>query len=291
MRLLALGLIILCFGASPVSAQSLPRAIYVDPPDDPHKPARMEVLHIPSGDVKINGIAYVAAGPGPHPAALLLHGMPGNEKNLDLAQAMRRAGWTVVAINYRGSWGSPGIFHFSQVLEDPAAALAYLRQPENAERLAIDTKRMVVVGHSMGGWAAAHTLTRDHALLGGALISPGDMATFGDKGHDFAQKFVEDDRESITEPDSAALADELVAHAGDWGMLALAPQLADQRLLVLYSNDRGKSHTETFLDALKAAKAKKLTVGYTATDHSWSDHRIALQAQVINWLENLPAKN
>lgn len=291
MRLFALSLMVLCLAAPPASAQTLPRSIYVDPPEDPHAPARLEVLHIPSGDVKINGIAYVAAGPGPHPAALLLHGMPGNEKNLDLAQAMRRAGWTVVAINYRGIWGSPGTFHFAQTLEDADATLAYLRTPEVAAKLGIDTKRMVLVGHSMGGWIAAETLAHDHGLLGAVLISPGDTAAIGRMGYDKALAFVEDDRESIAEPDSATLAKELVAHADDWSMPALAPQLADQRLLILYSNDFVKDHAVKLIDALKAAKAKKLTVGYTATDHSWSDHRIALQAQVINWLETLPAKN
>jgi predicted alpha/beta-fold hydrolase len=66
----------------------------------------MEVLHIPSGGVEINGVAYVAAGAGPHPVLVLFHGLPGNEKNLDLAQAVRRAGWTVVTLNYRGSWAA-----------------------------------------------------------------------------------------------------------------------------------------------------------------------------------------
>ena len=290
MRLLALSLMALCLAAAPASAQSLPRSIYVDPPDDPHAPAHLEVLHIPSGDVKINGIAYVAAGPGPHPTALLLHGMPGNERNLDLAQAMRRAGWTVVAINYRGVWGSPGPFHFAQTLEDTDAALAYLRVPDNAAKLGIDTRRIVVVGHSMGGWIAAHILAHDHALLGAAMISPGDLALLAQQGREAALAFIEDDRESIAEPDSATLADELMAHAGDWTMAPLAPQLADQRMLVLYSNDFVKDHAVKFIDALKAAKSKKLTVGYTATDHAWSDHRIALQAQVINWLETLPIK-
>ena len=48
------------------------------------------------------------AGAGRRPTVVLLHGLPGNEKNLDLAQAIRRAGWNVVTFNYRGSWGSPG---------------------------------------------------------------------------------------------------------------------------------------------------------------------------------------
>jgi pimeloyl-ACP methyl ester carboxylesterase len=290
MRLFALSLMLL-FLAAPAGAQSLPRSIYVDPPDDPHAPARLEVLHIPSGEVKINGIAYVAAGPGPHPTALLLHGMPGNEKNLDLAQAMRRAGWTVVAINYRGIWGSPGTFHFAQTLEDTDAALAYLRAPDNAAKLGIDTRRLVLVGHSMGAWIAARTLAHDHALLGAALISPGDLALIAQQGREAALSFVEEDRESIAEPDSATLADELMAHSADWQLTALAPQLAESRMLLLYSNDFVKDHALKLLDALKAARSKKLTVGYTATDHAWSDHRIALQAQVINWLESLPGKN
>jgi len=46
---------------------------------------------------------YVAAGAGPHPAVVLLHGFPGNEKTLDLAQDVRRAGWNVLYFNYRGA--------------------------------------------------------------------------------------------------------------------------------------------------------------------------------------------
>jgi len=50
----------------------------------------------PEGGVQINGVVYVASGERPHPAFVFFHGLPGNEKNLDLAQAVRRAGWTVI---------------------------------------------------------------------------------------------------------------------------------------------------------------------------------------------------
>ena len=290
MRSLALGLVLLCLAAPPAFADSLPRAIYVDPPEDAHHPAHFEVLHIPSAGVEINGIAYVPAGPGPHPTVALLHGMPGNEKNLDLAQAMRRAGWLVVAFNYRGSWGSPGAFHFAQTLEDTQAVLAYLRNPETTAKLGVDTRRLVLVGHSMGGWISAQTLARDPALLGAALISPGDLALIAAPGRDAAMSFILDDRETIAETDSDTLADEMMGHLEDWKLSALAPRLKDRRLLVLYSHDGLESHALSLIEPLKAAKSKGLTAAYTATDHAWSDHRIALQAQVINWLESLPAK-
>ena len=287
MRLLAVCLITLCFAASPAFAESLPRAVYVDPPEDARNPARFEVLHVPSGGVEINGIAYIPSGPGPHPAVLLLHGLPGNEKNLDLAQSVRRAGWTVVTINYRGSWGSPGEFHFGQTFDDAAAALAFMRAPDTAKRLAIDPRRIAVIGHSMGGWITAHTLARDPALLGAALISPGDMGALGRADHATILSVLRDNRETLAIADSDALADELAAHAADWSFPALTPQLKDRRLLVLYSHDGLEADSLSLINPLKAAKSKGLAVGYTATDHAWSDHRIALQAQVINWLETL----
>lgn len=39
---------------------ALPAAIYTDPAPDKAHPPRMEVLHIPSGGVEINGVAYLA---------------------------------------------------------------------------------------------------------------------------------------------------------------------------------------------------------------------------------------
>jgi predicted alpha/beta-fold hydrolase len=80
----------------------VPTAIFTDPPADAAHPAKMTVLHIPSHGVLINGIAYQPAGAGLHPTLVICHGLPGNEKNLDLAQAVRRAGWNVITFNYRG---------------------------------------------------------------------------------------------------------------------------------------------------------------------------------------------
>ena len=62
----------IALSAAPLCAQQPPRAIFTDPPHDAKHPARMEVLHIPSGGVRINGVAYLAAGAGRHPAFVFL---------------------------------------------------------------------------------------------------------------------------------------------------------------------------------------------------------------------------
>jgi hypothetical protein len=81
---------------SPVSAQAaaapVPRAVVMDNPRDAKHPAANRQLLIPSGGVGMNALFFLAAGSGLKPTLLLLHGLPGNEQNLDLAQAIRRAG-------------------------------------------------------------------------------------------------------------------------------------------------------------------------------------------------------
>lgn len=83
-------------------AQSVPSSIFTDTKPDRLHPAKMTVLHIPSHGVSINGLLYQPSGAGPHPTLVMCHGL-GNEKNLDLAQAVRRSGWNAVTFNYRGS--------------------------------------------------------------------------------------------------------------------------------------------------------------------------------------------
>ncbi len=133
---------LLFFVAGGTCGQSASPAIFTDPLVDAAHPAHMTVLRIPTHGVQVNGIIYQPAGAGPHPTLVICHGLPGNEKNLDLAQAARRAGWNSVTFNYRGSWGSPGNFRFSQNLEDADAVLVYLRDPENAKSLGVDTSRI-----------------------------------------------------------------------------------------------------------------------------------------------------
>tara|TARA_R110002072_G_scaffold240504_1_gene399064 strand:+ start:336 stop:1229 length:894 start_codon:yes stop_codon:yes gene_type:complete len=116
--------------------------------------ASITELTIESHGSRMPGLAYLAAGSGPHPTVLLLHGYPGNEKNLDVAQALRRNGWNVVFFHYRGAWGSEGEFSFRNSEQDVQAVLNYMRDPANAKTLRIDPELISIVGHSMGGHMA-----------------------------------------------------------------------------------------------------------------------------------------
>ena len=165
-------------------ARPIPSSVISDPAPDSANPPRSAQVLVPSHGMGMNALFYLAGGVGPHPTVVLLHGFPGNEQNLDLAQAIRRAGWNVLTLHYRGAWGSPGTFSIRHVLEDADAAVAFVRRPEIADKFAIDTHRIVLGGHSMGGFASAAHARTDRQLLGVVLI---DAWNVGNAGQEFAR--------------------------------------------------------------------------------------------------------
>ena len=275
------------------TAQQLPTAITADPAPDKAHPAKMEAFQIPSHGAALNAIAYLAAGEGPHPVVIVLHGFPGNEKNLDLAQAIRRAGWTAIFFDYRGSWGSPGQFSFTHSIEDTQAAIAYLRKPATVSRLHIDPKRVVLIGHSMGGFMAAYAGAHDPTIAATGLISaanfkdwaegsaiPGDEKATRAK---LAQGLIKEDILPLAGCTGESLADEMLAHK-EWNFLDYASMFGNRPLLIITSDDGLAGPSIAFGGEVRKQGSSHVTEQHFATDHSYSDQRIALETAVLNWL-------
>ncbi len=265
-------------------------------PFDETNPPRLAETVFDSGDAGLNAILYESQGPGPHPTVVLLHGFPGNERNLDLAQAIRRAGWNVVFFHYRGAWGSGGTFTFLHVLEDVEAVVDAISRPAFAADHRIDPARIALVGHSMGGFAAlvaGAELERVRCVASISGANLGAMArTIGsmpERAADFA-KTLDGWSGPIRGPGGAALVAELVRYAERFDTTSHASALARKGvLLIAGGRDRvtpATFHHEPLAEALRAADARSLaTTIFEQADHAYSGHRIALARRVIGWLE------
>lgn len=288
--LLSAAIAVTLLGAVSAQAQAQalpPAALYTDPPANPAAPPRNAIVKIPTGGTFVNGVVFVPAGAGPHPTVVLLHGLPGNEKNLDLAQVLRRAGWTVVTFNYRGSWGSPGEFRFANVLEDTKAALAFARDPANAGPLQIDPARIVLAGHSMGGWATLQTAGQTKGLLGAIGISAADMGARAGSARPALVTMMSENMESLAGVTAASMADEIIAKGANWTFAKAAPGLAAAPLL-LTSSDDGLGPASTALATTVRAAGGKVAEVHIATDHSYAGKRVALASAILAWLAALP---
>src|SRR5436190_24044770 len=99
----SLVIVFVLFISTNIFAQS-DSIVLKDVPWDRTSPAGSIELFIPSANSLLAGFIYKANGAQKHPTLLLLHGYPGNERNLDIAQVVRSHGWNVIYFDYRGSW-------------------------------------------------------------------------------------------------------------------------------------------------------------------------------------------
>jgi pimeloyl-ACP methyl ester carboxylesterase len=273
----------------PLAAQQ-PRALTTDPAPNPAAPTRNLETVLDSHGSHIIGMLMLASGAQPHPAVILLHGFPGYEQNLDLAQTLRRAGFNVLAMHYRGSWGSQGTFTFAHCMEDVSTMLDYLTTPANFAKFHTDPHRIVVIGHSMGGFLTIAALAQHPQLAAGVVITEGSPV------HDTADYFGLNpdpaDYAPLANTSPAALQHEAQSHTTDWSFPAFAAQIAahphsaghPRPILILSANDGLRSSNEALAAALKQA-GSPVTYQHFATDHGFSDHRIALQTTILNWLQ------
>jgi pimeloyl-ACP methyl ester carboxylesterase len=257
----------------------------------------MQSFQIPSQGGLLNAFVYVAAGVGPHPAVVLLHGFPGNERNLDLAQDIRRAGWDVLYFDYRGSWGSPGDFSFTHGIEDTAAAIDYLRSPAMARILRLDPSRIVLLGHSMGGFMAVQDAAADQRILGIGLISASDIGGRTPQATDqepstikmLSARYEQWGMAPMAGCTPDGLARETLANAGQWSFMAKVDSLKTRPMLIVTSDDAYARGDEAFAAALRRAGNVRVSTLHLPTDHAYSDQRGPLSSAVLRWLATMAA--
>jgi dipeptidyl aminopeptidase/acylaminoacyl peptidase len=255
-----------------------------------YPPAAAE-LALESGGSRLNGFLYLAAGKAPHPTVLLLHGFPGNERNGDLAQTLRRAGMNVLLFDYRGNWGSGGTFSFGHTLEDVGAAIAFIRSDSSRSAFRVDPRRIILAGHSMGGWLALMGTAADSSIACAVALD------FWNTGYDGQQMRTDHERDSsltayvalqagpggpIRAASVESVMDELREQGDRWNPERAAAAIGSRPVLIV-STTENRAHPR-LVSALRAVHAPRLEAVQWKTDHSFSDRRVQLARKMVDWL-------
>jgi pimeloyl-ACP methyl ester carboxylesterase len=259
--------------------------------DTPAAPATLQQLTIISGGKKMNGAIYLASGKGPHPTAIFFHGYPGNERNSDIMQALRRNGFNVLFFHYRGAWGSEGDFSINNMTMDAQQVIAFAKQKDIAAQYRIDPTRISVIGHSMGGFAALYTGANDRSVQCTLAISPANLANF-------AHLVVNAQGELLVpwlaQPQTALKGYNLWGDMQTMGDSIKRYQLenkmsafANRNLMIIAAkNDRVTPlvTTQTLLKEIPTSANANFTL--LNTSHNYPDRRMTLMSEINQWMSD-----
>lgn len=247
---------------------------------DEFYPAEQVELRIKSAEMTMYGFAYTANGKGPHPTVVLLHGLPGHERGLDLAQNMRRAGYNVIYFNYRGAWGSKGTFGFQNAIDDAGVVVDYLNDSLNIETLRIDTSKIAFAGHGIGAGIALLAGLKDprvKSVIGISVFNPftllqGDSAEgnlIGLKEYLLTLGMLNCDPDKFLND----ILDKL-----DRYNIELQVSKSNKPILVI-----DEHMNNTYFSKYNPLESFDYKIW--DTDHAFTNRRIALTKEIVNWLD------
>jgi hypothetical protein len=160
-------------------------------------PTRHEDVEFRNGDVVLHGQLSIPAGPGRHPAVVLVHGSGAATRHIGFFTSLyERLGIATLSFDKRGAGESTGNWKsapFTDLAGDVLAGVALLKA-----RPDIDASRIGLDGSSQGGWigAMAASMSPDVAWLqvrvgSGVSVLENmlweDVAAMRDEGLDAAQ--------------------------------------------------------------------------------------------------------
>lgn len=265
---------------------------------EPHygaSPCRPDLhgILIPGRRGRLLSVLYTAAGEGLHPTVLLLHGIPGWERNLDLAQALRRAGFHALVFHYSGSWGSDGTYSLAHDLEDAETALDFILRDET---FGFDKDRVFAVGHSLGGFVCGQLTARRPEIRAGALLMPCDIGRLPQIGREDAEagqtirEVLDDSAGWLNGTSGEALWREAEENSRSFALESAAEALAKKPLLCVSGSldiyTPPAYHCEPLARAIRARDGGLLRCVTYPTDHFFADYRLTVADTVAEFLLN-----
>ena len=240
----------------------------------------------------IHGIFYYAQGQEASPTIVLCHGFPGFEKNADLAQIFRRAGYNVFVFSYRGAWGSQGDFTFSNVIADTCKSVYYIVSDEFPLKERVNNQPVILIGHSMGGFAAlmaAAKLPEIRHIISIAGWNIGHSAKESRQCGDVKSRInnLLSGAKVLNGVTPAVLWNEMFTYENEYDLCQIALQFSERHLLLIAAKRDSDTPPEyNHIPLLHALRENSAIVDeiYIDADHSFAEKRIELAKVILRWL-------
>jgi pimeloyl-ACP methyl ester carboxylesterase len=211
------------------------------------------------------GTLTLPAGPGPFPAAAIVHGSGPSmrEEGQYLTSVLVRRGIAVLAYDKRGNGQSAGRYPGEQASPDTIDVLA--RDAQTAARFLaaqpeVDARRVGLAGGSQAGWIIPLAASRAPETVSWALIESGPVVTVGES--DFFAQLTGQGQAPLARPIEEIEAE--VRQSGPSGFDPL-PALRQLRIPIYWFYGGLDRHQPTGLDVPVLERLKQ----ETGADYTW----------------------
>jgi dienelactone hydrolase len=246
----------------------------------------------------IHGLFYKASGVEPLPTVILCHGFPGNNTDvLGLGERFMKEGFSALAFNYRGTWGSEGLFTIANSLEDVISAIRYVKSSVAVREFDVDPSSITVVGYSYGGGMALLGSLNDLAVRRAVYIAGGNLSEVGrmmQQNDDFRRAILKMVNQGISDsgfrsPKAEEMFAEVFADMDRYDLVKHAEALTDKDILIIGGwrdqENTIEHHILPLYRALQTHGVKQVQIEIFDTDHSFTNVRSQLADRILSWLK------
>jgi len=248
---------------------------------------------------KVTGIFFPAGGTAPLPTAILLRGFPGGDGDqFGLGRNLSINGINTLIFNYRGTWGSEGLYLPSTSLEDVRSAIVFLKSPQTIKAYSIDTTRISIIGYSYGGGMALLGSLFDPSIKKVVSIAGGDLSVVT-RLIEHSEEYRLNHRQMLDE----SMSDPAICrglggkeshvwfaeHRDEFDLVARAEELAKKDIFLIGGwKDQAimlEDHILPLFRALRRYSVDNIKIQVYDTDHSFEGFKEQLADDIIRWLK------
>jgi len=246
---------------------------------------------------KIHAIFYQASGVKPLPTVILCHGFTGSNTDvLGLGERLMNEGFNGLAFNYRGTWGSEGMFTIANSLEDVVSAINYVKSSSTIREFNVDPSSITVLGWSYGGGMALLGSLNDPIVRRVVYVAGGNLsevARMMKQSDEFKQAILGMVDKGISDSGFSSLsAEELFAdvflNMDKYDLVKHAEAVSDKNVLIIGGwrdqENTIEHHILPLVRALQRHKAKQVQIEIFDSDHSFANVRSQLADRIVSWL-------
>jgi pimeloyl-ACP methyl ester carboxylesterase len=251
-----------------------------------------------SKGANIHAVFYQASGIGPKPTVILCQGFPGNDADVfGLGERLMEEGFNALAFNYRGTWGSEGLFTNANSLEDVISAIRYVKSSFAVKKFNADPSRVALVGYSYGGGMVLLSSLDDPSVKKLIYIAGGDLsevARMMQQSDEFRRRILKMVDQGISDSGFNSLPAEegwadVFADMDKYDLVKHAEALSEKDILMIGGwrdqSNTVEHHILPLYRALQKHGPEQVHIEMFDTDHSFANVRSQLADKIVSWLK------